>query len=211
MRYLLFDAANTLIHKPALWDNMGNVLKKHGHQIEKVTLQQQHKTISEIIRSPDWTDAAFYHNFNSELLYALGILPTKELLNDIFLACKNLPWEVYEDTAVLKALDTPKAILSNFNNTLTAKINEWLPGVFTHVFTSDELQSAKPDIVFYKKAIELLGVPAHDILYIGDSLKLDIAPATAAGMNAWLIDRQNSFPSFPKRLQSLNQIHDILN
>jgi len=40
-KYILFDAANTLIHKPALWENLLQVLEKNGHAIPPELLKKK--------------------------------------------------------------------------------------------------------------------------------------------------------------------------
>lgn len=211
IRYLLFDAANTLIHKPTLWTKMANALEMHHIQVDIPTLQQRHKLISEVLFFPDRTSADFYKNFNAELLYSLGIIPTNKLLDDIFNACTYLPWEVFDDTVVLADTTLPKGILSNFNTTLAEKISNMFPGVFTSVITSEEMKCAKPSLDFYKKAIDAVGLAPENILYVGDSLKLDMEPALKVGMNAWLIDRVGCYPNYPNRITSFHQLSDIYN
>jgi HAD superfamily hydrolase (TIGR01549 family) len=211
IRFLLFDAANTLIHKPTLWTKMDSALQLHNINIDLPTLQRHHKLISEVLFFPDRTSAEFYNKFNGELLYSLGIIPTEAMLNDIFKACTYQPWEVFEDTDALAGLDLPKAILSNFNTTLAAKIGNMFPGVFSTIITSEEMQCAKPSLEFYGKAIEAIGLAPKHILYVGDSLKLDMEPAIKLGMNAWLIDRAECYPNYPNRITSFHQLAAIYN
>ncbi len=211
IRFLLFDAANTLIHKPTLWTKMASALEMHKIQIDIPTLQRHHKLISEVLFFPDRTSADFYKKFNGELLYSLGIIPNDVLLDDIFKACTYLPWEVFDDTDALQKMTLPKGILSNFNTTLAEKISNMFPGVFSSIITSEEMQCAKPSLEFYKKAIDAVGLDPKQILYVGDSLKLDMEPALKLGMNAWLIDRAECYPTYPNRITSFHQLSDIYN
>lgn len=210
IRFILFDAANTLIHKPDLWDRMLAALAKHGHQVDPHELKFKHKLVSELIHFPDNTSSDFYRTFNAELLYALGIIPHDELLNHVFAACTYLPWRAFEDTAGLKELPLEKGILSNFNTTLAGKINDMFGGVFSKIITSEEMKCAKPSMEFYRGAAALLPYKPEEILYIGDSLKLDMEPAVKLGMTAYLIDRSNVYSNFPNRLSSLEQIKELL-
>lgn len=210
-RFLLFDAANTLIHKPALWERMDDALKLHGITVDIPTLQKHHKLVSELLFFPDRTNAEFYKTFNSELLYSMGIIPTQQLTDAIFKACTYLDWAPFPDTAALSEISLPKGILSNFNNTLSGKISEMFPGVFSTVITSEELECAKPSVEFYSKAIKSIGVPPENIIYVGDSIKLDMEPAVKKGMTAYLIDRMDCFPNYPNRINSLTQLSNINN
>jgi len=209
IRFILFDAANTLIHKPTLWDKMHMALTAHDIHVEPALLKQRHKLVSELIFFPDNTSATFYKSFNSELLYSLGIIPNDRLLDDIFKACTYLGWVPFEDTHVLNKLPQDKGILSNFNSSLFEKINNMFAGVFSTVVVSEQLKCAKPSKDFYAQAVKLIGHEPKHILYIGDSIKLDMEPAINTGMNVLLIDREHCFPNFPNRIASLEELLDI--
>lgn len=204
--YILFDVAGTLLGKPAFYATFLNVLRENGCAVAPSNLRKVHKLLSEVIHFPDRTDAKFYQHFNSELLYLLGIMPTQELLEHIFEACSYLPWEKFDDTSVVHEIDIPMGIISNFNTTLKAKLNDFFGPIFKDIFGSEALGVSKPDLRFYQKAIGQIGVAPDKILYIGDSVKLDIQPAMEIGIHAMLIDRDGNFPSSKYRIDSLNEI-----
>jgi FMN phosphatase YigB (HAD superfamily) len=62
-----------------------------------------------------------------------------------------------------------------------------LPARF--IATSARWGVAKPDAAFFARVSEACGVPPGEILYVGDRMDNDIAPALAAGMRAALIPR----------------------
>lgn len=211
VRYLLFDAANTLIHKPVLWDRFQGALRAAGHEVPLAELKAKHKLLSECLFFPDRTSQEFYARFNGEVLYALGIIPTPELLASIFEACTYLPWEPFADTAGLRDLPLPRGVVSNFKNTLEELLTGLLgPGIFSHYVVSEIHGFAKPEKRFYEAALATIGVPAAEVLYVGDSLKLDVEPARALGMRAVLIDRENLFPHYPDRLTTLADLPTLL-
>jgi FMN phosphatase YigB (HAD superfamily) len=191
--FLLFDAANTLINKPSFFDVFLDVLDKYDYRIDKNRFQYIHKFLSEAIDFPDKTSKEFYSKFNSELLYALGILPKDTLLNDLFNACSYLPWDKYEDTKYLKNIPLKKAIISNFHQGLSKIIENLFDDLFFKIIISEEESLRKPDIRFFEKAIQNLHVKPNEIIYIGDSVKLDIKPAIELGIKAILIDRLNFY------------------
>jgi len=57
------------------------------------------------------------------------------------------------------------------------------------IATSDDWGVSKPDTAFFDRIIEEAGMPADDILYVGDRLDNDIAPAKAVGMRTAFIQR----------------------
>jgi HAD superfamily hydrolase (TIGR01662 family) len=55
------------------------------------------------------------------------------------------------------------------------------------IATSDDWGVTKPSIAFFEKLIEVSGHEPHEILYVGDRLDNDIAPAAATGIRtAWV-------------------------
>jgi putative hydrolase of the HAD superfamily len=206
IKYILFDVAGTLLHKPAFYTTLLPILNKYGYKITLPELKLKHKIASELLRFPDRTSKQFYSTFNEDLLFALGIVPNDEILEEIFSACSYLPWEKFDDTKILTDIDLPIGIISNFNTTLKEKLTGFFGPVFKDILVSEELGIAKPEIAFYKKAIEQIGLPPQNILYVGDSLKLDIRPALQAGLKPLLIDRDKFFPASPYAINDLNQI-----
>jgi len=206
MKYILFDVAGTLLYKPSFYQKMGEVLQQFGYEVDEKTIKYHHKILSESIFFPDRTNADFYSHFNREFLYSLGIIPNDEMLEAIFKACSYLPWEPFADTVFLNEIDIPMGIISNFNSTLKEKLKSFFDVTFTDIFVSEELGVAKPSLEFYGKAMDKIGIDPKDIIYVGDSVKLDLEPALAIGMNAFLIDRENYFPQQKQRISALTDL-----
>lgn len=206
---VLVDAANTIIHKPSLWTRFGDALRAYGYNVDDADLRKKHKIISEVIHFPDQTSKEFYQKFNSEVLLALGIVPEEALLDAIFSSCTYLPWEVFEDVRFLSEINRKKAILSNFNSSLRVKVSDLTGSLFDKIIVSEEEGVAKPDVKFYQLALDKLRVEPDKVLYIGDSLKLDIIPASTLGLDAWLIDRDDNFPYFSKRIHSFEDLKQV--
>lgn len=211
IKVILFDAANTLIYKPSLYYNMLTVLKKFSYDIDEEKLQYHHKLLSEIINFPDRTSREFYKEFNAELLLSLGIIPTEELLNELFSACSYLEWKAFDDVMILDKIETRKAVLSNFNSTLNGLLDQLIgENIFSDIIISENEAYRKPYLEFYELALNKLNVSPDEILYIGDSLKLDIIPAKELGFKTLLIDRLNIFSNYKERISNMNDIVNYL-
>lgn len=209
---LLLDAANTIIHKPDIWPGFLNACSKNGFDINEIELRKKHKLLSEIIHFPDVTSKEFYSTFNNEVLLSLGIIASQQLLDDIFTACTYLPWKPFEDTIILNELTIKKAVLSNFNSSLKLKIRDIFgENMFDNIIGSEDEGIGKPNVKFYLRALDLLNVEPEKVLYIGDSLKLDVIPAQSIGIDAWLVDRDRNFTNFNKRIDSLSGLSKIIN
>lgn len=211
IKAILLDAANTIIHKPELWNRLDAVLTDHNFSISMSDLKRNHKIISETTDFPDKTDASFYRQFNTSLLYSLGILPTQQLLDDIFKACDNLPWMAFDDTKALGDIKHPVSILSNFHGSLGKLISELFRIDFSHFIISENENVRKPDVAFYQLAIKKIGLNPEQILYVGDSIRLDMEPALSLKMNAILIDRENYYPAFKNRIRSFADLAEVIN
>jgi putative hydrolase of the HAD superfamily len=208
---LLLDAANTIIHKPDFWVNFIKVLKNYNIEVNVIELKKRHKIISEMIHFPDRTSADFYKVFNYKVLLSMGIVAEEQLLNEIFAACTYLSWHPFEDSFILENLVIRKAILSNFNSSLNVKIKDIFgERMFEKIIGSEDEKVGKPDIKFYKGALQALNVEPERVLYIGDSLKLDVIPAQSIGIDAWLIDRDKLFMNFEKRINSLTELNKLI-
>lgn len=194
-KHLVFDAANTLLHKPALWERWGETLAEFGYAVAEGELKQRHKLLSEHIFFPDRTDAAFYRHFNAEVLLALNIPPAERLLDSLFTACTYLPWEVFEDAHILGEVQLPMTVISNFHGGLRDLLAKLLPNVkFKHIIISEEVGAAKPSREFYNAAFAKIGEDPSRLHYVGDSLKLDVLPAREFGVHTYLIDRLELYP-----------------
>jgi FMN phosphatase YigB (HAD superfamily) len=207
---LLLDAANTLIHKPDLYGRFMEVLEQHNIVVDPALFIRQHRILTELIVFPDKTNKDFYHHFNRELLYSLGVMADEQLLEDIFSKCSYLPWKPFEDVRFLDNWNGPIGVLSNFHSGLTDILGELIPGRFSSLIISERSKFRKPEAGFFNEAIAGFGVPASDIVYIGDSIRLDLEPGLKAGMNAWLIDRDNTFPACSRKISSFEFLSDCL-
>ncbi len=210
VKYILFDAANTLIHKPMLWKGFMEVFDKHGLNVPERLLKRNHKLLSESFHFPDRTSEDFYLKFNAALLESLNLEPGEKLLADIFQACTYLAWEKFPDTEVLPSLACKMGVISNFNSSLKSKLETLFGDLFTDIIVSEDCGIGKPSILFYETAIKKIGIDPKNILYIGDSIKLDIEPAEKTGINALLIDRDNIYPDFNKKINSLKELDRFL-
>ena len=210
IKYIYFDVAGTILYKPSLYTNIQEVLNNFGYVVSLKDLKNKHKYLSEKIAFPDRTDVSFYQNFNAELLSQFNIYPRQEMLDAIFKKCTYLPWEKFNDTKILSEIGLPIGVISNFNSTLKVKLRDVFGDVFKDVLVSEELGIAKPDIEFYKKALERISFSANEVLYIGDSIKLDYEPASKIGMNVLIIDRDGFYPKADYIINDLQEINNFL-
>lgn len=208
---IFFDVANTLLHKPGLYPAIHRVLLNHGVTVPYAQLMTSHRFLSEVILFPDRTSSNFYQDFNSHLVRSFGVVPTNELLDELFSACSYLPWAPFTDTNYLASIKLRIGVLSNWDTSLREKLPLIPHTRFDWILGSAEEGVRKPDPDFFRKIFHATGLEAENIAYVGDSMRLDIGPALNLGMNAILIDRDDLYPnSTVPRIKSLNEIADLL-
>ena len=102
-------------------------------------------------------------------------------------------WELYPEVPeVLEAL-APRfelAVVSNFDGRLRVIFEHLsVSKYFRHLFISSELGADKPDPLIYRRALEISGFTAEQVLHAGDDPERDWAAASAAGLEVFRLDR----------------------
>lgn len=207
IKAIFFDVANTLLQKSALVPNIQATLREHGYTIEAKEIQLEHQKLTERVVFPDTTNKQFYEQFNSDLCEALGVEPAQELIDAIYSQNRGLNWTPFEDTSCLNLLEVPLGIGSNWDSTLRAKLTQYFTIDFNWILVSEELGIKKPNASFFSKMIEVSGHEANEIMFVGDSMRLDILPAIDIGIQAVLIDRTDFYTSYNgKKVDNLNDL-----
>ena len=82
------------------------------------------------------------------------------------------------------------------------------------VGSSERWGIQKPDPGFFAQVVEEAGVPAEEILYVGDRVDNDVIPARAAGLHAVRIRRgghaQVESPAGTVTIESLDELPEVL-
>lgn len=148
----------------------------------------------------------------SRLGLSLGPDPTVDQALDELRLVRIHP-EVHRVLQELEG-EVPLAVISNMDTSvlLGALHNHGL--AFSFVITSDEEQRYKPDSSMFRRAIRYIGLPATNILHVGDSYEEDVLGAASVGMGALLIHRRGTPPDSPGEalgvVQGLDEVRDFL-
>lgn len=209
--FVFFDVANTLLYKPQVYKQLFAIIEKENVNVQFNDVVVHHKRLSEIIKFPDKTNSEFYSFFNAELLLGLGIEPTEKLLDSLFNACTYLPWERFPDCDFIDQMDLPKGIISNWDVSLKDKIPDFFKTSFEPIIGSQEYGFSKPDPRIFEFAKSKLTSTYDKIIYVGDSIKLDVLPAKNTGFIPILIDRNNIYPYFNgNKITTLHELKKYL-
>ncbi len=135
--------------------------------------------------------------------------------NDVY-ACIDAAFDGYrsskaypEVSAVLRELEqeVPVAVVSNMDTTALLGALQRNGLTFTFIITSDEEQRYKPDPSLFQRAVRYLGLPAANVLHVGNSYAEDIVGASLTGMPSLLMQRPGA--SEEPKGEAKGTVHDL--
>ncbi len=195
-RAILFDAGNTLLFLD--YDRLaGAVSASTGVPLDASTLAAQAKPAALALERSDASDrerATVY----LETLFLLAGVPKAQLgiVRDTLLALhrERHLWSGH-DRGTPDALDRLRkagyrlGVVSNSDGRAEeALAAAGLRAFFEVVVDSQLVGVEKPDPRIFQLALEQLGIPAADALYVGDIYEVDVVGARRAGMAVVLVD-----------------------
>ncbi len=112
----------------------------------------------------------------------------------------------------LKGFGLRLGICSNLATPYAVPIKTLLPFELDAYAWSFEVAAAKPSPLIYQSVCERLGLPADEILMIGDTYEADYVGPSAFGMNALLLVREGESPEqiYIRTLEGLLRILKIV-
>jgi 2-haloacid dehalogenase len=120
----------------------------------------------------------------------LGFAPTDEQVNSLPDSLKD--WEPWPDTvAALRDLQKRfrLAVISNIDDDLFAATQPKLGVKFDHIITAQQAGAYKPSLKIFELALSRIGVPAHRVLHVGQSVYHDVLPAQSLGLATVWVSR----------------------
>jgi 2-haloalkanoic acid dehalogenase type II len=139
-------------------------------------------------RSPFRTLRDIEEDILRQVLRAVGLEADPTPYVDLFFEVTTKVQLYPEVPAVLGALGRlPSGIVSNADGEHLAAWPLPLPVKF--VLISETVRAYKPDRFVFERALELLGLPPHEVLHVGDSEVDDVKGARVAGLNVVWVNR----------------------
>lgn len=204
VRWVVLDAVGTVIFAdPPVHMAYHRIGRKHGSSITPEDANRRFRqafaaraaTISDSgdFATNEETERRFWCDVVSTVL---PDVPSPDACFDELYAhfARPASWGCYVDVAdsleVLRSLKIDVAIASNFDRRLHAVIDGLpdLADIRTRII-STEVGCKKPSRQFFDAVVSRCGVPANQILMIGDDVKDDIEAARSAGLYAIHLDR----------------------
>jgi 2-haloacid dehalogenase len=91
--------------------------------------------------------------------------------------------------AFLAIVDLPVCVVSNVDRVDLEAVLSYHGLSFAAAVTSEDVRAYKPASRVFRQGLAALGLQAHDVLHVGDSLTADVAGAQAAGIGAVWVNR----------------------
>lgn len=205
---ITFDVGGTLIEPwPSVGHVYADVAAQHGYfspapQVLNTRFRSAWRACRRFDYTRDGWARLVQQTFESD-----AELPFFDALYQRF--TESAAWRVFEDvTPTLESLACARvrlAVISNWDERLRLLLQRLnLDRYFETLVISCEVGSAKPDRTIFDHALQKLGVPAGEILHVGDSLEMDVKGARQAGFQALLLDRFGK--SQPGSIRSLSEL-----
>ncbi len=200
IRHIWFDFSDTIaFQKKERLDRLR--YKTYSKVVRKPVSDERITEYQKLYKKFNHSNAAVFRSFGKSSNY------WSECINSVE------PNELYElaDKNIANVLEkirrfVPISILSNIQlGKILVALNispEW----FTNILSAGMVKEPKPALDGFYKMIELSGIPAQEILYIGDDVEKDVKPAKQVGVKAGLMWKKSdeadySFENFESILE----------
>ncbi|MGD1023901.1 MAG: haloacid dehalogenase type II [Candidatus Sulfotelmatobacter sp.] len=192
---LTFDCYGTLVNwEEGILGCLHSILAKHGKDIDDATIL---KLYGDFEASAEQGEYRSYREVLESVVRQfgehLGFPPTDR-------ECHSLPeslkeWRPWPDTVdALRELRSRfrLAIISNVDDDLFATTRPNLEMEFSQVITAEQARAYKPSLKIFELALSRVGVPAHQVLHVGQSLYHDVVPAQSLGLATVWVNRPSA-------------------
>ena len=192
---LTFDCYGTLINwEDGILGCLRRILAAHDQQIDDAAILQlygdfearaeqgEYRSYREVLNS-------VVRQFGKQFAFA----PSQEEVR--LLADSLQEWKPWPDTVqALQLLERRfrLAIISNVDDDLFAATLPQLKVKFSQIVTAQQARAYKPSLKIFELALSRIGVPAHRVLHVGQSLYHDVIPAQSLGLATVWVNRPSA-------------------
>jgi 2-haloacid dehalogenase len=189
---LTFDCYGTLINwEEGILRRVHRILDAHGKDTDDPTIlrlyaefearaeQGEHRRYREVLES-------VVRTFGEQLGFAPTIAEVRSLPESL------ASWKPWPDTvSALFELQSRfrLSIISNVDDDLFASTQPQLKVKFDRVITAQQAGAYKPSLKIFELALSRIGVPAHRVLHVGQSIYHDVLPAQSLGLATVWVNR----------------------
>jgi 2-haloacid dehalogenase len=192
---LTFDCYGTLINwEDGILGCLRKVLESHDMNIDDAAILELYGDFESKAEGGEYRR---YREVLKSVVKQFGdrlqFIPSDEEVGSL---PESLPkWKPWPDTVnALQELHRRfrLAIISNVDDDLFAGTGPQLGVQFDQVITAEQAGAYKPSLKIFEMALERVGVPAHRILHVGQSLYHDVVPAQSLGLSTVWVNRPSA-------------------
>ena len=218
-RAVLFDAAETLFTtRGSVGEIYGRVARKYGSTASPEVIQEaflRHFKGSGPLSIEDqkrWWKDVVHRVFNE-----VGMVQNfDQFFAEVYEKFRDAQgWVLFPETLEvleeLKSRHFKLGVISNFDSRIYSVMDSLgIRSFFDAITLSSETGYCKPDHEIFDAAVAAIGLPASEILFVGDSLEDDVEAGLRAGLRAVLIDRsgRHSARHHLEQIASLKEVLD---
>jgi len=200
-RAVFFDVDFTLIYPGSTFRGEGyrDFCERHGIDVDVTRFEQAVASAAPLLDGPEDApyDAEIFVKYARHIIERMGGRGERldSCAREIYAewgACQH--FELYEDVAPMleriAAAGVRIGLISNSHRCLASFQSHFeLQGLIAAAVSSSEHGFMKPHPSIFQAALQLVNVPAHHAVMVGDSLRQDVDGAVRAGMRAVLLHR----------------------
>jgi putative hydrolase of the HAD superfamily len=206
---VFFDAVGTLIFpEPAAATIYAEVGRRHGSQLSAadvtprfVAAFRRHEQIDETLgwRTSEEREVERWRAIVTEVLD--DVRDREACFRELFEHFRRpSAWRVADDAAVTLAKLAGQGCVLGLASNYDSRLRDVVAGLpalapIRYLAISSEIGWRKPAPQFFAALAQLVGLPPHRLLLVGDDRLNDYDGAQAAGLAAILVDRQGEHPT----------------
>jgi 2-haloacid dehalogenase len=192
---LTFDCYGTLIN----WENgilrsVHKILSTHGRDTDDAAILQLYGDFEARAEQGEYRPyREVLQSVVRQFGERFGFAPTDKEVRSLPESLKD--WKPWPDTVTaLRQLHSRfrLAIVSNVDDDLFAATRPKLGVEFDQIITAQQAGAYKPSLKIFELALSRVGVPAHYVLHVGQSLYHDVLPAQSLGLAAVWVNRPSA-------------------
>lgn len=212
---IVFDLFGTVVSNQMLFrpvcEKMASDFSLSLRTIENDFVRLYRKHFHDYHKSEFRPEKFYYYLLISELLEMHGLKADVEAYcNYMYASFGRLP--AYPDSRILKKLCKKYtiAIITNADDIFVRKVLESNRIPYHFLMTSEMAKSYKPSIEIFEKTLQVANLDRHEVVFVGDSIRVDMMGATGAGIKGILIDRTGSYLDYAPRISNLEELIGLI-
>ena len=192
---LTFDCYGTLINwEEGILRCLHRVLAAHGKDADDITILQHYGDFEACAEQGEYR---CYREVLQSVVRQFGeqsgFTPTNQEVRSLPESLAE--WKQWPDTVTaLRELQRRfrLVIVSNVDDDLFAATRPQLGVEFDRIITAQQAGAYKPSLKVFELALSRIGVPAHRVLHVGQSLYHDVIPAQSLGLATVWVNRPSA-------------------